>query len=279
MKWTNYHSHTHYSDGKGAPEEYIKTAIDKKMYAYGFSCHSPVPFESGWNMKFERLVSYINEIAELKEKYKGLLKIYLGLEIDYVKNIVGLHNFKNFKLDYTIGGIHFLGFMHDGKPWDYDSGKTWFKKGLDELFHGDIKELVLFYYQQIAEMVTWQKTDILAHYDLIKKFNEGNAFFNEEDKWYRDITFDTLDVVSKSGIIVEVNTRGVLKKLNSEFYPSKSILKRCLELKIPICLSADTHHPNDVIALLPEAREMLQATGYKDVYILDEKGWNPVSIV
>jgi len=273
MKLTNYHSHTFYSDGKGNPELYVEAAIKNGLYAYGFSCHSPVPFESEWNMKFENLVNYINEIESLKEAYKAKLKIYLGLEIDYVKDIVGINNFRNFDLDYTIGGVHFLGFMPNEKPWDFDRGKLWFKQGLDELFSGDIKKLVTFYYQQIIDMISHQKTDVLAHFDLIKKYNAGNFFFDQEEKWYKDIAYAALDVVAKSGIILEVNTRGVLKKLDTEFYPSNFILKRCLELKIPVCLSADTHKPDDTMALLPEARELLEHIGFKEIFIFDERGW------
>jgi histidinol-phosphatase (PHP family) len=279
MKWTNYHSHTNFSDGKGSPELYVKAAIKNGLYAYGFSCHSPVPFKSGWNMKFENLVNYITEIHRLKVIYKDKLKIFMGLEIDYVNDIIGLNNYKNFDLDYTIGGIHFLGFMPDGTPWDYDRGKSWFRQGLDELFSGDIKKLVTCYYQQVIDMIIQQKTDVLAHFDLIKKYNAGNEFFNADDRWYKDITFNALDVVAKSGIIVEVNTRGVLKKLDKEFYPSNSILKHCLELKIPVCLSADTHHPKDTIALLPEARKLLETIGFKEIFIFDEKGWGAEAIV
>ena len=94
MKWTNYHSHTHYCDGKGEPELYVKSAIQKGMYAYGFSGHSPVPFESGWNMKFEKLTTYLNEIKALKIKYNDQLKIYLGMEIDYVKDLISVDQYK-----------------------------------------------------------------------------------------------------------------------------------------------------------------------------------------
>jgi histidinol-phosphatase (PHP family) len=278
MKWTNYHSHSNFSDGKGNPEMYVKAAIENGLYAYGFSCHSPVPFKSGWNMKFENLVNYMNEIHRLKNIYKNKLKIFVGLEIDYVKDKIGLNNFKNFNLDYTIGGVHFLGFMPDGTPWDFDRGKLWFRQGLKDLFSGDAKKMVSYYYQQVIDMISHQKTDVLAHFDLIKKYNRGNEFFNPDEKWYKDIIVHALELVAKSGIIVEVNTRGVLKKLDTEFYPSNTILKRCKELKIPVCLNADTHHPADTLALLPEARDLLQSIGYKEIFIFDEKGWRGESI-
>ena len=273
MYWTNYHSHTHFSDGKGEPELYVKSAIKNGLYAYGFSCHSPVPFDSGWNMKYEKLAAYINEIKLLKEKYKNEIKLFLGMEVDYIKNLSGIKQYENIGLDYTIGGVHFLGQFENGRFWDFDGGKPWFTKGLNELFDGDIKKLVTFYYQQIVDMAIEEKPDIIAHFDLIKKYNKGSYFFSENEDWYKKIALEALEKIAKTDSIIEINTRGILKKLNEEFYPSNFILKRCEELSIPICLSADTHHPDDVKAFLPEAMELLKSIGFKEVRYFDENGW------
>lgn len=279
MKWTNYHSHTHYSDGKGEPELYIKSAIEKGMYAYGFSTHSPVPFESGWNMKFEKLTNYIDEINNLKRKYADKIKIFLGMEVDYVNNLTGVSKFKDYNLDYTIGGIHFLGKFENGRYWDFDGGKKWYEKGLQELFDNDINKLVSYYYQQIIDMVSNDKPDVLAHFDLIKKYNKGNYFFNENDKWYLEVAYNALEIVAQSGVILELNTRGILKGLNVEYYPSNFVLRRCKELNIPICLSADTHSPEDVMALLPEAKELLKSMGIESAYLFDNDGWVEYSLL
>ncbi len=278
FKWTNYHSHTQYSDGKGDAELYVKSAVEHKMYAYGFSCHSPVPFNSGWNMKYENVLEYLNTINYLKEKYSGQIKLFLGMEIDYIKNITGIKNFTHLNLDYTIGGIHFLGFFENGRAWDYDGGKPLYEKGLKELFGSDIKRLVKYYYEQINEMVINEQPDVIAHLDLIKKYNKGNYFFNENEKWYQDIVDESLAIIAKSKSIVEINTRGVLKGLDHEFYPSNFIIDKCKKAGIKVCLSADTHHPDDVMALLPDVRKLLKEKGFKEVFIFDEKGWYPIGI-
>ncbi len=278
MKWTNYHSHTHFSDGKGEPELYVQSAIEKGMYAYGFSCHSPLPFESGWNMKFENLRNYLVEIKRLKEKYRDTIKLYLSLEIDYVKDLIGIDQYRKYNLDYYLGSIHFLGFLEDGQVWDFDRSSKWFKEGLIKLFDNDIKKLVAYYYRQVVDMAELTKPDIIGHFDLIKKYNRNNEFFDETADWYKEIVFESLEKIAKTNSIIEVNTRGVLKKLNEEFYPSSFILNRCKELNLRLCLSADAHNPADVMALLPEARTLLKKIGFKEVYILDENGWSPTPI-
>lgn len=279
IKWTNYHSHTHFSDGKGEPELYVQSAIKHKMYAYGFSCHSPVPFESGWNMKYENLLAYINEINRLKNKYKAQIKLFIGMEIDYIKNIIGIGHFNHLNLDYTIEGVHYLGFFEDGKAWDYDRGKAIYAKGLKEIFGNDIKRLVKYYYQQINEMLINEKPDVIAHLDLIKKYNKGNYFFNENEQWYKNIVLETLELISESNSIVEINTRGVLKGIDNEYYPSNFIIDKCNELNIKLCMNADTHNPKDVMAYLPEVKALLLEKGIKEVYIFDEKGWQAEGIL
>jgi len=277
FKLTNYHSHSHFSDGKGEPERYVQSAIQNNLYAYGFSDHSPVPFYTGWNLKFHKFREYLNEISRLKKKYRGQIKLYSGLEIDYINGLNHINTFKDY-LDYTIGAVHFLGFFDNNKPWDFTSGKNIYRRGLKELFGNNIKKLVKYYFEQINTMVSTESPDIIAHFDIIKKYNKGNHFFNENDKWYRDTVFESLEIITQSNSIIEINTRGVLKGLEDEFYPSNFILDRCKELNIKLCLNTDTHHPNEVAALLPEAKELLTTKGFKEVFIFDEQGWYPVAI-
>ena len=39
MNWTNFHMHSHYCDGEGELASYVKKAMEKNMYAIGFSSH------------------------------------------------------------------------------------------------------------------------------------------------------------------------------------------------------------------------------------------------
>jgi histidinol-phosphatase (PHP family) len=79
MPWVNYHTHCRYCDGKAEPEAYLIKAIEKKFLAYGFSSHAPLPFTTTWNMKKENLRPYINEINQLREKYRAIIQVYVGL--------------------------------------------------------------------------------------------------------------------------------------------------------------------------------------------------------
>ncbi len=278
MNWTNYHTHSTYCDGKANLENYAKKAIEKKMYAIGFSGHSPVPFESGWNIKIEKLPDYIKDIEILKEKYKNKINLYMGLEVDYIENISGVKNFEKYNLDYTVGGIHYLKQFDDGLYWNYDLGKKTFAKGLEQIFGGDEKKLVKYYYEQVTNMIINCKPDIIAHLDLIKKFNLGDVFFNENENWYKDAVNQVLRVIKENDSIVEINTRGVFRGIDKVFYPNSYILKQCKKLNIRVTISGDAHSPNELDSLYTQASQYIMECGYNEITILDDTGWRTVGL-
>ena len=110
MQLSNYHSHCTFCDGRSTPEDFIKFAVAHGFRAYGFSSHSPLPFETFWNMSKDDMPEYLTEIERLKKKYSDRLEIYVGLEIDFLDESynASIPYFRNLPLDYRIGSIHFL---------------------------------------------------------------------------------------------------------------------------------------------------------------------------
>ena len=81
MKFSTYHAHTTYCDGKSTAEEMILSAIQKGCPEIGFSGHSPLPRLS-WPMSEEVVDEYFDEISFLREKYKDKIKVFVGIEQD-----------------------------------------------------------------------------------------------------------------------------------------------------------------------------------------------------
>src|SRR4051812_3940064 len=114
--WANFHTHSKYCDGKGELQEYINSARKNGVIALGFSSHAPVPFECKWCMKRSNLDAYLDEIEGL-QKENSDLEIYKSLEIDFIPGVISPFQFRD-QLDYTIGSIHFVDKLPDGKPWE-----------------------------------------------------------------------------------------------------------------------------------------------------------------
>jgi histidinol-phosphatase (PHP family) len=269
--WSNYHSHSKYCDGKGEVAEYLKAAIDHKIFSIGFSSHAPLPFPCKWTMNKDDLSSYLEDIDHLRYHHHEL-EIYKSLEIDFIPGVVSPFHYKD-DLDYTIGSIHFVDQFPDGKRWEIDNTFEVFKDGLDKIFKGNLKDAVCRYLELTREMIFASAPDIIGHLDKIKMHNGEGKFFDESEKWYRDEMEKTLKLIDTANLIVEVNTRGLYKKKSATTYPSPWVLEKIKEKKIPITLSSDAHHPDELISDFPEVAKALFQQGFRQLSVLVEGTW------
>lgn len=108
----NYHTHTYRCHHAGAyeDEEYVKYAIDNGFRVLGFSDHTPWPYITGYRspvrMDVLELDAYISSVQKLKEKYRDIIHIYIGLECEYFPEYLPWLEQQRHKLDYLILGSH-----------------------------------------------------------------------------------------------------------------------------------------------------------------------------
>lgn len=268
--WANFHSHSKYCDGKGELKDFLVSARKHQLFTIGFSSHAPVPFECKWCMKEGDLPFYLKEINDLKREYD--IEIYQSLEIDYVPDRISPAQFRE-QLDYTIGSIHFVDQFDDGKPWEIDNTHAVFRKGLEKIFRNNFREAVHRYFELTREMINSAEPDIIGHLDKIKMQNIDGKFFSESDSWYREEVEKTLKLIESKGTIVEVNTRGIYQKKTSTTYPSPWILDLIHRKNIPVTISSDAHHPDDLINQFPETARLLQKTGFRNISVMTGGEW------
>lgn len=269
---TSFHTHCYFCDGIKEPKEYIEEAIKKGFEVLGFSSHAPIPFENPWTMKEEKVESYLETIRNLKEEYKDKIEIYTGLEIDYIENDTrGI--FEKYNLDYTIGSVHLFPKEDNSIYFSVDGNDADFQSTLNEYFGGDIKKFAQKYYQNIVTMLESNKPSILGHFDIIKKNNSDEKYFSENDDWYRKTVLDVLPEIKKSGVILELNTGGILRGYIKDTYPSKWILSECQKLDIPVIVTSDAHAPENIMGCYDMAFSLLKEVGYKEQTVLKGGKW------
>lgn len=273
---SNFHSHSSFDDGSGALQDYAEAAIAANFRVFGFSNHAPVLFSTEWNMPAGRFDAYTAEASALKEKFKGRIELYTGLETDFYRGCVDWRNKPG--IDYTIGAIHFVQNPADGRYLAFDGSRKEFEENLNCTYEGDIRLLVKDYYALVRDMLTRMPPNILAHLDVIRKNNGTGRFFDEEDAWYQEEVMKTLDVISLTHTIVEINTGGISRGYLQTPYPSRWILEECLALDIPVIVNSDTHHPDTIAFYFEEARQMLRDIGFKSQRILLGGTWQDVGL-
>jgi histidinol-phosphatase (PHP family) len=276
MLLANYHVHSDYCDGKNTLEEMVAAGIASGLTSMGLASHLPLPFANNWTMKAENLDSYLQEVRHLKEKYASEIELYCGLEIDY---FVDRHDISELgkavlpKLDYVIMSIHTLGNTVGDDVNYIDESPTDFARGIDRYYQGDTRTFVEAYFQGIAEMVTKFAPDILGHIDLIKKFNQQNRFFDEQEIWYQEAVKHCLDQIATTKTRMEINTGANLRIPGVGRYPSDWMIPEMQKRNIPVTFGGDSHSIEGITFEYGEAEAFITKCGYKEYWILKRGRW------
>lgn len=281
MRLFSFHTHSSFCDGKSTMVEVCESAIENVLSAIGFSSHAPVPFKTEWAMSFEDALDYKKSIQDCKTRYEDRLNIYAGLEADYIpqsQNMPFSVWRKMLDLDYIIGSVHLV--VNPCKPndiWFLDGPAENYERGVRECFDGNVQKAVECYYYQIREMITNEKPDMVAHMDKVIMNNKGR-FFNGDEKWYEDAVEDTLQLIKGAGTIVEVNTRGIYRGKYHTFFPNEKIIKRCIELDIPLTVSVDAHHASELRSGFENAVKTIQKQGGKSIAYFNDGVWEQMPL-
>lgn len=260
MILSNLHTHSTYCDGKNPPEEMINVAISKGFSSLGFSGHAYTPHDMSYCMTPEKTLKYIDEIIFLKEKYKDKIEIYLGCECDLYSEI------EREKYDYIIGSVHYTK-SENGCLYSVDSREEMTINSVKEHFGGDYLKFARAYYDAVAKLPDI-KPDIIGHFDLISKFNEGNKYFDESSKEYLDMAYSAMDAVLPHCDLFEVNTGAISRGYKTLPYPAMPLLKRLCEKGARITLTSDCHNADFLDCNYKESIEIMKNAGFRSAYVL-----------
>jgi len=260
--FSSMHTHTKFCDGKDDIETLCRAAYEKSLFAIGFSSHAPVDkqlgFSTDWNMKSTLAEEYASQVLVAKERWRGKLNVFLGLEVDYIKgkrspldnDIIKLN------LDYIIGSVHFLFPENGAQSFTVDGPQEEFDKGLNEGFNGNAQKLMHAYYDAVGEMIQGGGFDIIGHADLIKKNTFGKNLWPYEEEAERQN--EIAHKAAEAGLVFEINTGGINRNKIQETYPSLAFLKIIKKYNIPVIITSDAHCAKDIIGNYDTALNTLE---------------------
>ena len=253
----NLHSHTQFCDGRGTMDQFARAAADAGILHYGFTPHSPVPFDTPCNMKADDVPAYLAEVERIRKKY-DTVQFYAGMEIDYLGPDWGPAHpyFSGLDLDYSIGSVHFLPAKSDPSRFiDVDGRPERFVQYMHEYFDDDIEYVVEEFYRRSSAMVRAGGFDILGHLDKIG----ANASYYlpgiERRRRYLDALNALVDDVIASGVCVEINTKSLAQ--TGRIFPRETVVARLYRAHVPLLVNSDTHYPDLINAGRPYALSLL----------------------
>lgn len=228
MITTNYHTHTYRcGHAVGSDEEYVLAALQAGLKTLGFSDHAPYHLpDPGHRMDLSQFDEYVSSIRALKEKYKDVIDIYVGLELECYKSEWETLSMFRETLDYCILGQH--GFELEGKR-----------------VYRDITEENLMHYVDLLEYACEHSLcDCIAHPDVIL------WMYPKIDEAVKKMARRIAELSIKYNMPLELNCGSGAVRGYRLFedgyrlgYPDRTCFEIFSEYQCPIIIGIDAHNP------------------------------------
>jgi len=246
----DYHIHTSFCNhATGTMRQYVESAIQTGLSEMGFSDHNPFldNYVSAYRMRPEDFEIYMSTIEALREEFPDFA-IKKGIELDFVPSALDyIEDFSNqYQFDYIIGSVHYLE-LNGLKHVTY----------LNDLKEKNLPDVYKMYFTSIARAASTGIFDIIAHFDLPRRF-----WGDLPAESYRDAE-NALRAIKEHDVCVEINTSGYRTKHIEEPFPGNHILEMVKQMDIAITLGSDSHTPDDVASYFPETVALLKSLGFK----------------
>ena len=233
-----YDFHSHHArcgHAQGDIEHYVQIALALGLEEIGISDHSPLYWLEGDHpapgtaMARSELEHYVAEVLALRQKYAGRIRVYLGLEVDYIEGMEEVYRaeLSPYPFDYLLGSVHYVFDTHI-----YNT-RRWRECEDPPAHYAEYFRLVRASARSGLFDVLGLITGLLAY---------GPALADE----LSTTEFDrTAAAIAESGVAIEVNTSG-LRKGGPGPFPHPALLDRCIALGVPITYGSDSHLPSEV---------------------------------
>lgn len=257
MKPFTYHTHSTYCDGKDSLSEMARAAYALGIDSLGLSCHSHTTHDPIGCISPERIGDFKNEVRKLQKEYLSLgMEIFLGVEQDAVSAPIESPN----DYDYVIGSMHYL--RVGDELVTIDSKKSFFQN-LEKYFNGDAIALSVEYYKRMEQLYERTGCNIVGHFDIVTKFNEGGCLFDPRDKRYESAAADAIEKLAEHGLIFEINTGAIPRGYRSEPYPSARLLSMIREAGGRVTYASDCHDARLLTYGFELAQKLALECGFK----------------
>jgi len=224
----NYHTHTYRCNhASGTDEEDVISAIKNGIKWLGFSDHIPFRFpngsESGYRVPMDKAREYVDSISNLREKYKDVIDIKIGFEMEYYPLFFNqmVENAKGFGAEYLILGQHFL--FNEYPTIVGTSAQT------------DNPELLGAYVSNVLDGIKSGVFSYVAHPDIMN--------FVGEKEIYLDKMQEICKASKEYNVPLEVNFLGIR---GNRHYPNKLFLELMGKVQNPVTFGCDAHTAEDV---------------------------------
>ncbi len=258
----DYHHHTNHSfDSQASMQAVCEAAIRKGVKEICFTEHYSVnPLAPTYgHMYFDK---YTADIQSCRLLFEDRLSIKQGIELCEPHRLVpeyalALHGLP---LDFILGSIH-----------NIDNQK------LRSIISQYGTSAFRLYFEELYKMVATADIDVIAHFDLIKRYSY-DAVGDYPFHTYKGMIQDILEKAIDRGIGLEINTSGLRNRFKTTL-PSIDILKMYKDLGGEILtVGSDSHSPETAASHISDAYSLASECGFKAIYTFDKRKPSAISL-
>lgn len=283
MIWFSYHgghSGQFCDHAKSTLADVIETAIERGFTHYGLSEHCPryrdedlYPGEEKLGVEglARQFADYVDHAFTLRDTYADRIELLIGFETEKLPPDTWLAKMEALRsaypFDYIVGSVHDI----DGCWLDYSASMT--EKLKMDL--GGTDALQIAYFQSATDMVQRLRPDVVAHLDLVRKFEPLGFEFSPAVLREVDVL---LEAIKAYGGILDVNC-AAFRNGYGPVYPQHDILKRACHMGIRVTLGDDSHGVDTVGVGLEQSLAAIRAAGFDSIaYLTKNNGWLQANI-
>lgn len=255
------HVHTQFCDGNSTAEAMVHSALERGFVSLGFSSHAKQDMHQEYSLNEAREPLYIQEIRRLQREYAGHLRIWLGVERDLISTA------KRENFEYIIGAVHYV-ISSEGDKLPVDASAQLIRDIILHCYHGDGLRFAREYFHSYGAYIRDYKPDIIAHFDLINKYNNDGSLFDTSDRHYVKASAEAMDNAIKGCAMMEVNVGGIVRAGTKEPYPSLPLLRYWQAIGGQVILSSDCHLAEQLDSGYEVGLAHIRAAGYKKAAFL-----------
>lgn len=254
MGFVDLHTHTSFCDGQNTPREMVESAINLGVDTLGILTHSCVTFDPEASVDKEREQEFVEEVRNLAKEYEGKIKLLVGTERDIYTTHVSA------EYDYVIGAVHYYKSEDGYIPLDITKDRL--KELVEKHFSGDFYTFAEDYYKKVSTLPETCGANIIAHIDLITKFNEQGALFDTKNPRYIAAYRHAIDTLLKKDVIFEINTGAISRGYRTSPYPDSDIYEYISASGGRFILSSDAHKAENIAYLFEKYENLIEGSRF-----------------
>ncbi len=249
---TDGHVHTRLCNhATGEMEEYVEKAVQRGLATITFLEHleAEICYQPRSWLEKEDFDFYFQEGNRLKEQYRGVINVRLGVETGYNPEAVSSLRKKLAQYRWERIGLSCHFYRHGTLHFNLLSRRP---ETLEQMARIGIDQIVTAYFNALIEAVQEINCDVLCHLDAVLRHYPGIALNAEHRRQIETL----LDRMQEKGVALEINTSGF--DYRGFPFPAPWIITEAMKRGIPLSAGSDAHQPDAVGRYFNQLPEYLE---------------------